>query len=217
MSKYNIILFDLDGTLTDPVIGITNSVMYALKKYGIEVTDRTQLHKFIGPPLIDSFERFYGFSHSDAVKSVEYYREYYGEKGIFENSVYDGVEELLINLNKNGKKVILATSKPEFYAVKILEYFNLKKYFFFIGGSTMGEKRTDKAEVIEYVLSQCEIKDKAAVVMIGDREHDIIGAAKNGIDSIGVLFGYGSRTELEKAGANYIAETVNEIEKYLYL
>lgn len=215
MSKYKVILFDLDGTLTDPGLGITNSVMHALKKYGIEVSDRASLYKFIGPPLIDSFEKYFGFTHDEAVKSVDYYREYYKDKGIYENEVYAGIEELLKNLNKKGKKIILATSKPEPFAKEILRYFGLDKYFLFAAGSTMDETRTNKAEVIEYALSECGITDKTEIVMVGDREHDIIGANKNGIDSIGVLFGYGSREELETAGATYIAETVADIEKYI--
>lgn len=215
MSKYDVILFDLDGTLTDPGLGITNSVMHALKKYGIEVEDRASLYKFIGPPLIDSFEQYFGFSHEEAVKSVDYYREYYRDKGIYENTVYDGIEDLLASLYEKGKKIILATSKPEPFAKEILRHFGLDKYFLFAAGSTMGETRTNKAEVIEYALSECGITDKTAVVMVGDREHDIIGANKNGIDSIGVLFGYGSREELETAGATYIAETVEDIEKFI--
>lgn len=215
MRKYDVILFDLDGTLTDPGIGITNSVMHALKKYGIEVEDRKSLYKFIGPPLIDSFEKYFDFSHEEAVKSVDYYREYYADKGIYENEVYKGIDRLLENLNKNGKKIILATSKPELFAREILRHFSLDKYFLFAAGSTMDETRTNKAEVIEYALAECGITDKSSVVMVGDREHDIIGANKNGIDSVGVLFGYGSRKELESAGATYIAETVEDIEKFI--
>lgn len=215
MGKYDYILFDLDGTLTDPGLGITNSVVHALKKYGIEVEDRTSLYKFIGPPLIDSFEKYFGFSHEEAVKSVDYYREYYKDKGIYENKVYDGIENLLEMLCDKGKKIILATSKPELFAREILRHFGLDKYFLFAAGSTMSETRTNKAEVIEYALSECGITDKSAVVMVGDREHDIIGANKNGIDSIGVLFGYGSREELETAGATYIAETVEDIINFI--
>lgn len=215
MKKYDVVLFDLDGTLTDPGLGITNSVMHALKKYGIEVDDRRNLYKFIGPPLIESFEKYYGFSHEEAVKSVDYYREYYRDKGIYENTLYDGIENLLINLSKKEKKIILATSKPELFAKEILRHFGIEKYFLFAAGSTMGETRTNKAEVIEYALSECGITDKSKVVMVGDREHDIIGANKNGIDSIGVLFGYGSREELEAAGATYIAETVEDIIRFI--
>lgn len=215
MSKYDIILFDLDGTLTDPGMGITNSVMHALKKYGIEVENRETLYKFIGPPLIDSFEKYYGFSHEEAVKSVDYYREYYADKGIYENEVYNGIEAMLQKLSEERKKIILATSKPEPFAREILRHFGLDKYFLFAAGSTMNETRTNKADVIEYALCECGITEKSSVVMVGDREHDIIGANKNGIDSIGVLFGYGSREELENAGATYIAESVEDIIKYV--
>ncbi len=211
MKKYSVILFDLDGTLTDPALGITNSVMHALSKYGIQIDDRTELYKFIGPPLHESFEKFYGFSREEAMKSVEYYREYYKEKGIYENSVYGGIKELLEKLKTSGRKVVLATSKPEVFAKEILRYFKLTEYFDYIAGANLDGSRTNKAEVIEYALSQSGVTDKSAVVMVGDREHDIIGANKNGIDSIGVLFGYGSREELKKAGASYIAETVEAI------
>ncbi len=215
MSKYDIILFDLDGTLTDPGMGITNSVMHALKKYGIEVENRETLYKFIGPPLIDSFEKYYGFSHEEAVKSVDYYREYYADKGIYENEVYNGIEAMLQKLSEEEKKIILATSKPEPFAREILRHFGLDKYFLFAAGSTMNETRTNKADVIEYALCECGITEKSSVVMVGDREHDIIGANKNRIDSVGVLFGYGSREELENAGATYIAESVEDIIKYV--
>ena len=215
MKKYDVVLFDLDGTLTDPATGITNSVMYALKKYGITVDDRRELYKFIGPPLHESFEVFYGFSHEEAFKAVEYYREYYRDKGIYENTVYNGVETLLKELSEGGKKIILATSKPEVFAREILRYFNLDKYFYYVAGANLDGSRTNKAEVIEYALREGKITDKSSAVMIGDREHDIIGANRIGLDSIGVLFGYGSREELETAGATYIAEKVEEISEYL--
>ncbi len=215
MKKYDIILFDLDGTLTDPGEGITNSVAHALLKYGITVEDRTELYKFIGPPLHESFEKYYGFSKEEALQAVEYYREYYRVKGIYENTVYDGVENLLERLKDNGKRIILATSKPEVFAKQILAHFNLTKYFLYEAGANLDGTRTNKADVIEYALESCRITDKDSVVMVGDREHDIIGANKNGIDSIGVLFGYGSRDELENAGATYIAETVEVIAKFI--
>lgn len=211
MKNYDVVLFDLDGTLTDPAIGITNSVMHALKKYGISVENRAELYKFIGPPLHESFEKFYGFSRDEALQAVEYYREYYRDKGIYENVVYDGVEEMLKILFEKGKKIILATSKPEIFAREILRYFNLEKYFYYSAGANLDGSRTDKAEVIEYALREGGVNDKSSVVMVGDREHDIIGANKNGLDSIGVLFGFGSREELESAGATYIAETVEDI------
>lgn len=211
MKNYEVILFDLDGTLTDPGVGITNSVAHSLKKYGITVEDRTELYKFIGPPLHESFEKYYGFSREEALRAVEHYREYYRDKGIYENIVYDGVEEMLKKLCDSGKKIILATSKPEVFAREVLRHFSLDKYFCYAAGANLDGSRTDKAEVIEYALREGGVTDKSTAVMVGDREHDIIGANKNGLDSIGVLFGYGTRTELEAAGATYIAATVEKI------
>lgn len=214
---YDVILFDLDGTLTDSGLGITNSVAYSLKKYGIEVADRAELYKFIGPPLKESFEKYYGFSAEELKKAVEYYREYYTDKGMFENSVYEGIEELLKEIRKAGKMAVVATSKPEIFARKILEHFGLAKYFSYIVGANMDETRTKKDEVISYVLESCDIPDKSKVLMIGDREHDILGAKRNGLDSLGVLFGFGNREELKKAGADYIAETVKDIYPVIFV
>ena len=212
---YNIFLFDLDGTLTDPGEGITNSVAYALNKFGIEVIDKTTLYNFIGPPLVDSFMKYYGFNKEDALLAVDYYREYFGVTGIFENQVFDGIPELLKGIKKSGRKISLATSKPEQYAVRILEHFDLLKYFDFVGAATMDETRSKKADVIKYTLDSLGVVDKSNVVMVGDRHHDIKGAVQNGLDSIGVLFGYGNQEELEIAGATYIAETVNDILKFI--
>lgn len=212
---YNYILFDLDGTLTDSGEGITNSVMYALRKYGIEVADRRELYKFIGPPLVGSFVQYYGFSAEEAAKAVEYYREYYKSCGIFENRVYDGIEELLAKLKGYGKILIVATAKPEPFAMRVLEHFDLAKYFVFIAGSNLNETRTKKDEVIRYALESCNITGLSEVVMVGDREHDILAAKTVGIDSIGVLFGYGSKDELERAGANFIAKSAEEIGKLI--
>lgn len=208
---YDVILFDLDGTLTDSGPGITNSVAYSLKKYGIEVEDRTELYKFIGPPLRESFEKYYGFSAEEAAKAVEYYREYYADRGIFENSVYDGIGDLLKEIRNSGKRAIVATSKPEVFAKRILEHFGLAAYFDHIVGANMDETRTRKDEVISHVLQSCDIADRSKVLMVGDREHDILGAKKTGIDSLGVLFGFGDYEELKHAGATYIAETVKDI------
>ncbi len=212
---YDIVLFDLDGTLTDPGEGITNSVAYALKKFNIIVEDRTELYNFIGPPLIDSFMKYYGMNYDDGLKAVEYYREYFSVTGIFENKVFEGIAEMLDKIKKSGRKIALATSKPEQYAVRILEHFNLSQYFDFVGAATMDETRSKKADVIAYTLKKLNVTDKSKVVMIGDRHHDIDGANQNCLDSIGVLIGYGDREELETAGATYIAETVNDIIKFL--
>ena len=208
---YDIVVFDLDGTIIDSGLGITNSVMYALKKYGIEVSDRASLYKFIGPPLYKSFMNFYGFSEEEAHRGVDYYREYYSEHGVYENEVYEGIEELIIKLHEMGKTIILATSKPEDYAKKILEYIGLAKYFTFIGGSEMSHTRVDKMEVIAYAFENCGIIDYKNAIMIGDREYDIIGANHFNMDSVGVLFGYGSREELKSAGATYIVSNALEI------
>jgi len=208
---FQYILFDLDGTLTDPATGITNSIMYSLNKYGIKVNDRSELYSFIGPPLQKSFEKFYGFSEEEAKKAVEYYREYYRDKGIFENKVYDGIRELLQLLKERKRTIILATSKPELYAKQILEHFQLSSYFDFIAGSELDGRRVNKDEVICYALNGCNIYDLSKVIMIGDREYDVFGAHKQGIKSIGVLYGYGDRNELENAGADYILETVADL------
>jgi phosphoglycolate phosphatase len=212
---YKYILFDLDGTLTDPGRGITNSVAYALNKFGIDVADKTELYKFIGPPLTDSFEKYYGFSSDDAITAVEYYREYFKPKGIYENEIYQGVPELLKALKENGKTVILATSKPEIFAKEILKYFSIDKYFDFVAGATLDKSRTKKGDVIAYALKSCNITDKSDCLMVGDREQDINGAIANGIDSLGVLYGYGDIAELSNAKSTYIAKTVEDIIKYV--
>lgn len=212
---YKYILFDLDGTLTDPGIGITNSVMYALKKFNIEVEDRASLYKFIGPPLLDSFEKYYGFSKEDSEQALKYYREYFKPHGLYENEVYEGIEELLVALKQQGKSLIVATSKPEEFAIEILEHFKLDKYFDFIAGATMDEKRVKKADVIAYALEECGVSDLASAIMVGDREHDILGAKQIGLASIGVLYGYGDQEELETVGATYIAESADEILKII--
>ncbi|MBP3646701.1 MAG: HAD family hydrolase [Clostridia bacterium] len=208
---YEYVLFDLDGTLTDPGLGITNSVAYALKRWNIEVQDRKALYRFIGPPLQDSFQEYYGFSAEDAMRAVDVYREYFREKGLFENEVYPGVEEMLKSLKAQGKTLIVATSKPEVFAIRILKHFQLDGYFTVIAGATMDSSRSRKGDVIAYALKEAGVTDLSKAVMIGDREHDIIGAKQNGLDSIGVLFGYGDREEMEKAGATYIAPTVEDI------
>jgi len=207
------ILFDLDGTLTDPMMGITKSVQYALKKHGIIEKDLWNLTKFIGPPLMDSFQRYYGFSEEEARQAVVDYREYFAPTGKFENIVYDGIPEMLQALKEQGFVLAVATSKPEVFAKDILVHFDLEQYFDFVGGALL-TGRTDKAEVIAYVLKHLGV-EKKDVIMIGDREHDIIGAAKNQLDSVGVLYGYGDRAEHEACGAGWIVDTVDELKRYL--
>ena len=208
---YHTILFDLDGTLTDSGPGITNSVAYALKKWNIEEKEINVLRKFVGPPLDASFAKYYGFSKEKCVQAIQYYREYYLTKGIYENQVYDGMEELLKWLRDTGRRAIVATSKPEPSAIHVLEYFHIDSYFDIIAGATMDGSRVEKSDVIRYALDRAGIRDLSGVVMVGDRENDIQGAKANGLDSIGVLYGYGSREELEEAGAMQIAETVEDL------
>lgn len=208
---YDAVLFDLDGTLIDSGEGITNSAAYSLKKFGIEITDKTELYPFIGPPLHESYEKFYGFSREKANRAVEYYREYYCNKGIYENQIYDGVERLLKELYDKGKILIVATSKPKLFAQQILDGLGIAGYFTCIAGANMDGSMTKKAEVIAYGLAAAGVADVSKAVMIGDREHDIIGAKAVGIDSIGVLYGYGNYEELKNAGADYIVEKTDEI------
>ena len=198
-------LFDLDGTLTDPAIGITNSVMHALEKYNIRVKDRSELYPFIGPPLTDSFRKYFGFTEEQANQAVVYYREYFRDTGIFENKVYDGIPELLAELKKRGCKVALATSKPYEFAVRILKHFQLYDYFDFFGAATMDGRITKKADVIAELFRELDNADKSEMLMIGDRDQDIAGAKANGLRSAGVLWGYGSEEELTGAGADYLA------------
>lgn len=208
---YDIVLFDLDGTLIDSGLGITNSATYALSRYGIHIENRETLRSFIGPPLLDSFMYTYGFSEEKAREAIEVYREYYGEKGVFEITVYDGIEELLKKLKAAGKTIILATSKYEYYALQILENIGFATYFDFAVGSCKDGSRGTKAEIISYILEQRCITDRSKVVMIGDRKHDIIGAGMVGVDSIGVLYGFGDRNELEAHGATHIAKDTADI------
>ena len=209
------ILFDLDGTLTDPKEGITKSVRYALRAFGVEVESLDDLLPFIGPPLKDSFMRFYGFDEEEATEAVAKYREYYSETGIFENVVYDGVADMLQALEDKGKTIVLATSKPTVFAVQVLRHFGIEKYFRFVAGSELDNTRVKKAEVIAYALENCGIAEHSATVMVGDREHDIIGAKAVGLASIGVLYGYGDDAELSAAGAGRIVETVDELKRAL--
>ncbi len=210
---FDYLFFDLDGTLTDPALGITNSFIYALKYFGLEIPSYETLCTFIGPPLPETFKTQFGFTEEKASEGVKKYREYFVTKGLLENSVYPGIPELLASLKKAGKKLVVATSKPEEYSVRIIEHFGLSQYFENVCGSKMDETRSKKDEVIAYAIERNNIKDKSKILMIGDRKHDILGAKKVGLKSCGVLFGYGSLEELKTAGADFIAETVTDIKK----
>ena len=211
MKKYKFILFDLDGTLTDSKVGITKSIQYALSKYDIKVDRLEDLEVFIGPPLEESFKEYYSFTDEKARQAIKYCREYFAEKGIFENEVYPNVPMLLEELKKKGKILIVATSKPTVFARRILEYFNLENYFDFVVGSNLDGTRTSKFEVIQYIVSEFGIEDLNKVVMIGDRKHDVIGGNKNSIDTIAVTYGYGTYEELKEANPTYFADSINDI------
>lgn len=204
------ILFDLDGTLTDPKEGITRCVEYALNKFGITVEHPDLLLPYIGPPLYDSFVQIQGLPEERAAQAVVHYRERYSTVGMFENAVIPGIPELLEELQAKGYSLFVATSKPTVFAEEILRHYGLDKYFRHVAGSNLDGTRSKKAEVIRYVLEQGGIAPEESV-MIGDREHDIIGAKACGVASIGVLIGYGSEAELSASGADYIASTVEEI------
>lgn len=213
------ILFDLDGTLTDPKEGITKAVAYALNHYGIEVEDLDSLCPFIGPPLTDSYTKFYGFGPEQAREGVQIFREYFQARGWQENKEYPGMKEMLKELKAAGHVLLVATSKPEAFAKKILEHFGMDQYFDMIGGADMEETRVRKGDVIRYVLDTmgigCSQEERSQMIMVGDREHDVLGARELGIDCVGVLYGYGTREEMEACGAAYIAETVEELKQLL--
>ncbi len=208
-----ILFFDLDGTLTDSMLGITRAVQYALKHYGIMVEDLKELQPFVGPPLHESFQEYFHFSEKDSHEAVFVFREYYNAKGWMENRPYDGIEEMLKMLRDAGKTLIVATSKPESMAKQVLTHFHLADYFQFIGGASSDSLRVNKDDVIRYVMESCKLTeaDRPSIVMVGDRRHDILGAHKAGLEAVGVLYGYGSREELSLAGADWIAGTVKEL------
>ena len=211
MKRYETILFDLDGTLTDPGVGITKSVEYALNRYGISVKDRRELYPFIGPPLVDSFMKYYGFSKEQAVEAVGVYREYFRKKGLFENEVYQGVPEMLKALKDAGKILLVASSKPEEFVITILKHFDLFSYFDFVGGAAMDETRTKKEDVLRYVLQKANVTDPSTAIMVGDREFDVNGAHAFGMDAIAVTYGYGTMEELTAAKPEYMANSPKEL------
>ena len=215
--SYDYILMDLDGTITDPGLGITRCVRYALEHFGIKVGDLQELYGFIGPPLSDSFREFYGFTEEQTGEAIEKYRERFARTGMYENTVYPGMESMLEHLQAAGKKLLVATSKPEVFARQILEHFQLAGYFEFIGGATLDGARSRKEEVIRYVLETYGVRDLTRAVMVGDRKYDIIGGQLLGIDTIGVSYGYGSPEELKEAGANKVVASVEELESVLIL
>lgn len=205
---YKHFLFDLDGTLTDPAMGITNSILYAMEKFGLPKVAREELYCFIGPPLLEMFQSQFGVNKEEAQTMLNLYREYFSTKGLYENSLYSGIKETLAALKAQGATLCLATSKPEIFAKEIMKHFDLDQYFDFIGGSTLEETRTKKEDVIAYVLKEANLP-KESTLMVGDRIYDIEGANVHSIPCAAVLYGYGDREELKDA--DYILEKFEEL------
>lgn len=204
--EYNFILFDLDGTITDSKPGIVNSILYALESFDIYEEDIDKLEFFIGPPLVASFKGMYGFDDDKAALAVEKYREYYRDKGIYENTLYNGIDYVIKNLYDNSKRLIVATSKPTIFAKEVLQHHNLSQYFEEIIGSNLDGTRANKDEVIDHILGSVYPVNRDQIIMIGDRKYDIDGARQHGIDSIGVLYGYASTEEIKTCRPTYIVE-----------
>ncbi len=211
---YDWLLFDLDGTLTDPFEGITRSVEYALNAFGIEVEDRRVLAPFIGPPLVESLTERYGFTMEDAVAAVAKYREYFAVKGLYENELFEGIPELLRDCREAGYKISMATSKPTHYARIIAEHFDIARYFDAIHGSSLDGSRITKSSVVAEAVQE-EHLDPSRTLMIGDRRHDVEGAGEHGIRTVGVLYGYGSLEEHTVAGAAYIVNSISDLRQLL--
>ena len=204
-------LFDLDGTLTDPKVGITRSVQYALSSAGVSVADLDTLTPYIGPPLQDSFVALAGLSEADAMKAVAKYREYFTEEGIFENVVYPGIRECLEALRSTGWRLGVATSKPTVFAERILDHFSLRSHFEVVVGAELDGTRRYKDEVIRHALRRLEVAAHESCIMVGDREHDIIGAKVVGIRAVGVTWGFGTAEELSGAGAEVLVTHVGHL------
>jgi len=211
LTPYSTILFDLDGTLTDPKVGITKSVQYALSKLGIHEPDLDKVTCFIGPPLGLMFQQAYHVSPSDTRRAVDHYREYFKTDGMYGNVLYDGIPRLLEMLKREFVNLVVATSKPTVFAKKILHHFDIEQYFDHVVGSNLDGTRSAKTEIIECAMRLYPDLATTGFVMIGDREHDIIGANGNDIDSIGVLYGYGTREEFNQAKATYVVDSVEDL------
>ncbi|WP_404447639.1 HAD family hydrolase [Sutcliffiella horikoshii] len=211
MAEYKVILFDLDGTLSDPKEGITKSVQYALAKMDIVESDADRLETFIGPPLQISFVEYYGLDEMESKRAIGFYRERFKEKGMFENVLYPDISLLLEALKENGFVLVVATSKPTVFAEQIIKYFELEKYLQLIVGGNLDGTRSSKTEIIQYILDKYTEFNRSDFVMIGDRKHDIIGAKNTGIDSIGVTYGYGSQEEIRDAEPTYIVSSIDDL------
>lgn len=215
MNKYKIILFDLDGTLSDPKVGIVKSVQYALKKMNLVAPNINELECFIGPPLQASFAQRFNLDEEDTNRAIRFYRERFKKKGMFENELYSNIPMLLMSLRELDIILVVATSKPTVFSEQILKYFKIEHYFDLVVGSNLDGTRTSKTEIIQYILNHYSEYKLEDFIMIGDREHDIIGANNSGIDSIGVTYGYGSLDELNYANPSLIVKSVEQLEEIL--
>jgi phosphoglycolate phosphatase len=212
---YDTLLFDLDGTISDPKIGITRSVQYALARFNIVVEDLDSLVDFIGPPLREAFKTKYAMEEPEVERAVRYYREYFSRSGVYENRLYPGMKSLLKGLRSAKKRIILATTKPETFANRILQHFRIDDYFSGIFGSNLDGSRASKVELISSILARGKSIRKDRTVMIGDRALDIQGARVHRLDSIGVTYGYGSRKEIEESYPTHLVHSVSELKSFL--
>jgi phosphoglycolate phosphatase len=210
---YSHIFFDLDGTLTNSAPGITNAIIYARKKWGLPAGTNADYYKFIGPPMPESYEQFWGFSHEDALRFLADYREYFSEKGLFENDVYPGILALLQDLKAAGRHLYIATTKPTEFSKRIAEKFGFSQYFDIISGAGLTSDNT-KYDVIRNARDACGV-DMTDAVMVGDKSHDVEGAHAHHIPCIGVSYGFGGRDELTQAGADFIVDTVDQLRSLL--
>ncbi len=215
MKKYDVIAFDLDGTLTNPERGLIASFIYAFKKMGVDYGKPEELKRFIGPPIYEEWQKEFGFTPEESARALLIFREFFSVYGWWDNELYSGVSELLASLKAKGKKIILATSKPEIFALKIVELFDIKKYFDFVGGAATDKTRDKKHEVLEYALNAIGNPNREKCILVGDRVYDAEGARTCGIDSLGVLYGHGSDEEIKNSGFTLIAKTVADIDKLL--
>ena len=213
--KYDVILFDLDGTLTDTVVGITKSIRFALSKFGISEESDERLTSFVGAPLLFFFQEQYSLSEDDARRAIDFYRERYSEAGIHETSVYPGIPALLKELTRAGKRLIIATLKPDVYAERVLKHFELRDYFGHVFAPALEDLNRTKTDIIRDALAPEPGVPRQNIVMVGDREHDITGARRNGIDSIAVTYGYGTMEELQQADPKYTINFVEELRALL--
>ena len=215
MKKYDIIAFDLDGTLTNPERGLVASFVYALSKMGVDYGEKAELKRFIGPPIYEEWQKCFGFTPEQSSEALLIFREYYSVYGWWDNEIYNGVPDMLSTLKVAGKKIILATSKPEFFARKVLDLFDITKYFDFIVAAATDKTRDKKHEVLEYALTSLGVCERSGCILVGDRTYDAEGAKICGIDSMGVLYGHGSKEEVYSSGFDFIAEPVEDIAKIL--